>query len=143
MEFTRRRGMPTTEGKKAVEWIDAYVETKEAKVAEVAKGLRALMKKTVKGVKESVNPWKIPTFESNGPMCFFMAGKKHVTFGFLRGAMLKDPAVLLEGTGKSLRHVKLRGVEDLKRPELRKLIGEAVKLNKREPTEGMGQRRKM
>jgi hypothetical protein len=135
--------MPTMEGKKAVEWIDAYVETKEAKVAAVAKGLRALMKKTVKGVKESVNPWKIPTFESNGPMCFFMAGKKHVTFGFLRGAMLKDPAGLLEGTGKSLRHVKLRGVEDLKRPELRKLIGEAVKLNKREPTEGMGQRRKM
>jgi len=50
---------------------------------------------------------------------------------------------LLEGTGKSLRHVKLREVEDLKRPELRKLIGKALKLNKREPTEGMGQRRKM
>jgi len=32
----------------------------------------------------SVNQWKIPTFESNGPMCFFMMGKNHVTFGFLR-----------------------------------------------------------
>ena len=29
-------------------------------------------------------------------------------------------------------------MEDLKRPELKKLIGEAVKLNKKEPTEGMG-----
>ncbi len=135
--------MPTIEGKKAAEWIDGYVEQKEEKVAAVAKGLRALMKKAVKNVKESVNPWKIPTFEVEGPMCFFMAGKKHVTFGFLRGALLKDPAGLLEGTGKSLRHVKLRTVEDLKRPELKKLIGEAVKLNKKEPTEGMGQRRKM
>jgi hypothetical protein len=135
--------MPTIEGKKAVEWIDAYVERKEAKVAAVARGLRALMKKEVKGVKESVNSWKIPTFEVEGPMCFFMAGKRHVSFGFLRGTALDDPAKLLEGTGKSLRHVKLREVEDLKRPELRKLIGEALKLNKREPTEGMGQRRKM
>ncbi len=134
--------MPVIEGKKAVEWIDEYVEKKEPKVAVVAKGLRALMKKTVKGVTESVNPWKIPTFEVEGPMSFFMAGKKHVTFGFLRGALLKDPAGLLEGTGKSLRHVKLRCVEDLKRPELKKLIGEAVKLNKKEPTMGMGERRK-
>jgi hypothetical protein len=134
--------MPVIEGKKAVEWIDEYVEKKEPKVAVVAKGLRALMKKTVKGVTESVNPWKIPTFEVEGPMSFFMAGKKHVTFGFLRGALLKDPAGLLEGTGKSLRHVKLRCVEDLKRPELKKLIGEAVRLNKKEPTMGMGERRK-
>jgi hypothetical protein len=134
--------MPVIEGKKAVEWIDEYVEKKEPKIAVVAKGLRALMKKTVKGVTESVNPWKIPTFEVEGPMSFFMAGKKHVTFGFLRGALLKDPAGLLEGTGKSLRHVKLRSAADLKRPELKKLIGEAVKLNKKEPTMGMGERRK-
>jgi hypothetical protein len=134
--------MPVIERKKAVEWIDDYVSKKDQKVAMVAEGLRMLMKKSVAGVKESVNPWRIPTFEVEGPMCFFMAGKKHVTFGFLRGALLKDPAGLLEGTGKSLRHVKLRSVEDLKRPELKKLIGEAVKLNKKEPTEGMGQRRK-
>ena len=134
--------MPGIEGKKAAKWIDEYVEKKEPKVAVVAKGLRALMKKIVKGVTESVNPWKIPTFEVEGPMSFFMAGKKHVTFGFLRGALLKDPAGLLEGTGKSLRHVKLRSAADLKRPELKKLIGEAVKLNKKEPTMGMGERRK-
>lgn len=84
-----------------------------------------------------MNPWKIPTFESNGPMCFFILGKNHVTFGFLRGTTLEDPAGLLEGSGKNLRHVKLRGVEDLERPELLKLIREAVKLNKKEPTEGM------
>ena len=95
------------------------------------------MKKHVKGVRESVNPWKIPTFESNGPLCFFMVGKNHVTLGFLRGAALRDQAGLLEGTGKSLRHVKLRLVEDLDRPALQSLIGEAVKLNQKEPREGM------
>jgi hypothetical protein len=74
------------------EWIDAYVQRKGARLGEVAQGLRRLVKKTVAGSKESVNAWKIPTFESNGPMCYFSVGKNHVTSGFLRGTSLPDPA---------------------------------------------------
>ena len=36
------------------------------------------------------------------------AYKDHVNVGFFCGALLKDPARLLEGTGKRGRHVKLR-----------------------------------
>ncbi|HET8749061.1 MAG TPA: DUF1801 domain-containing protein [Ramlibacter sp.] len=36
------------------------------------------------------------------------AFRAHVNVGFFRGAELSDPAGLLEGTGKSMRHVKLR-----------------------------------
>lgn len=129
--------MLAMEGKAAREWIDGYVEKKGPKLVEVAEGLRRLMKKTVSGCKETVNPWELPTFESNGPMCNFSIGKDHVTFGFLRGTSLADPEKLLEGTGKNLRHVKLRGVEDLKRPGLKRLIVAAVKLNRKEPMEGM------
>ncbi len=117
-------------------WIDAYVKGKDRELGEVARGLRKLMKKTVAGAKESVNPWRIPTFASNGPMCFFMVGKSHVTFGFMRGTALPDPAKLLEGTGKNLRHVKLRSVDDLRKPALKKLIQAAARLNKKEPMEG-------
>ena len=35
------------------------------------------------------------------------AFKKHVNVGFFHGATLEDPAGLLEGTGKRMRHVKL------------------------------------
>jgi hypothetical protein len=119
------------------EWIDAYVTDKEAKLGHVAQGLRQLVKQTVSGTTESVNPWKIPTFESNGPMCYFTVGKNHVTFGFLRGASLPDKAKVFEGTGKDLRHVKLRSAEDLRKPELKKLIQAAARLNKKEPMEGM------
>jgi hypothetical protein len=125
------------EGASAKKWIDAYVDEKPAELAGIAEKLRKLVKKTVADTKESVNPWKIPTFQSNGPMCFFMVGKKHVTFGFLRGTALRDPAGLLEGTGKNLRHVKLRTVNDLGNPALRKLILAAARQNKKEPMEGM------
>ena len=87
-----------------------------------------------KSVKESLNSWKIPSYESDGPMCFFMVGKYHATFGFLRGTSLPDAAGLLEGTGKNVRHTKLRTAEDLKEPALRKLIA-AARLNKKEPME--------
>jgi hypothetical protein len=134
--------MPGIVGKEARDWIDDYVEKKGPKLLAVAEGLRQLVKKTISGCMESVNPWRIPTFESNGPMCFFMIGKNHVTFGFLRGTSLPDPEKLLEGTGKNLLHVKLRAAEDLKRPALKKLIVAAARLNKKEPMEGMRRKKK-
>lgn len=123
-------------------WIDEYVAQKGAELGDVAQGLRRLMKELVPSTTESVNPWKIPTFESNGPMCFFTIAKKHITFGFLRGTSLPDPANLLEGTGKNLRHVKLRTKEDLRAPGLKKLILAAARLNKKEPMEGTKPKKK-
>ncbi len=131
--------MKAIDGRK---WIDKYVAQKRAELGDVAQDLRRLMKKLVPGTTESVNPWKIPTFESNGPVCFFTVGKNHVTFGFLRGTSLPDPGKLLEGTGKNLRHVKLRTLEDLREPALKKLILAAARLNKKEPMEGMKPKKK-
>ena len=128
--------MPTIEGKQAGMWINDYLR-KAGDFEAAAKALRALVKKTVNGVEEYVNPWKIPSFDSNGPLCCFMVGKEHVTFAFMRGAALPDPEKLLEGTGKGVRHVKLRSVADVKRPGVKKLIVEAAKLNKKDPPSGM------
>ena len=128
--------MPTIEGKEGRAWIDVYV-AKAGKQKDVVKGLRSLVRRTLAGCEEYVNPWKIPSFDSNGTVCGFMTGKEHVTFIFLRGAALPDPEKLLEGTGKSVRHVKVRTATDVKRPALKKLIVEAAKLNKREPMKGM------
>jgi hypothetical protein len=128
--------MPTIEGKDGRAWIDEYV-AKAGKQKDVVKGLRALVKKTIAGCEEYVNPWKIPSFDSDGTVCGFMTGKEHVTFIFLRGAALTDPEGLLEGTGKSVRHVKVRTAADVKQPALKKLILEAAKLNKRKPMVGM------
>jgi len=128
--------MPTIEGKEGRVWIDQYV-AKPGKMKNVVKGLRALVKRTLAGCEEYVNPWKIPSFDSNGTVCGFMTGKEHVTFIFLRGAALPDPEGLLEGTGKHVRHVKVRTMADVKKPALKKLIVEAARLNKREPVKGM------
>ena len=128
--------MPTIEGPQARIWIDGYVKN-AGKLAGVTKAVRTLLKRTVKGGEEYVNPWKIPSFDSNGPLCCFMVGKEHVTFAFMRGAALPDPEKLLEGTGKGVRHVKLRSVADVKRGGVKTLIAEAAKLNKKDPPSGL------
>jgi len=50
---------------------------------------------------------------------------RHVNVGFFRGAELPDPAGLLEGTGKHMRHVKLRPGGHVDSEALARLIGAA------------------
>lgn len=46
----------------------------------------------------------------------------HVNVGFFRGAEIADPKHLLEGTGKFMRHVKLRPESDIDATALTNLI---------------------
>ncbi|HEY1424574.1 MAG TPA: DUF1801 domain-containing protein [Candidatus Acidoferrum sp.] len=113
--------------------IDAYVEKKNPKLKPVMDAARALVRKAVPKSREAINPWGIPVFEWNGALCYLMIGKKHITFGFPRGASMVDSAKLLQGTGKNLRHVKLREVSDVHDANLKQLILEAKKLNREQP----------
>ena len=128
--------MPTIEGKEGRLWIDAYVK-KAGKLAGVARAVRTLVNKTAPGCEEYVSPWKVPTFDSNGPLCCFVLGKEHVTLAFLRGAALPDPEKLLEGKAKFVRSIKLRTTAGVKKPGVKKLIAEAANLNRKDPPSGM------
>ena len=55
------------------------------------------------------------------------AFKAHAAVGFYRGAMLPDPARLLEGDGKRMRHVKLRPGKALDGKALEQLITAAYR----------------
>lgn len=53
------------------------------------------------------------------------AFKAHVNVGFFHGAQLADPASLQEGTGKYMRHVKLRPEGEVDAVPLARLIESA------------------
>lgn len=53
------------------------------------------------------------------------AFKAHASVGFFHGAGLADPQGLLEGTGKRMRHVKLRPGADFDADALVNLIAAA------------------
>ncbi len=51
---------------------------------------------------------------------------RHVSLGFPRGADLDDPAGVLQG-GKGMRHITLKKLSDLDRPEIRAYLRKARK----------------
>ena len=61
----------------------------------------------------------------DAPFGYVNAFKAHANVGFYYGAMLADPARLLEGEGKRMRHVKLRPGKELDVEALSNLIAAA------------------
>ena len=57
---------------------------------------------------------------------YVMPLRDRVNLGFWHGVALPDPAGLLDGTGKRMRHVKVRSVEDARRPAVAALIAAAL-----------------
>ena len=53
------------------------------------------------------------------------AFRAHVNVGFFRGADIPDPAFLLEGNGRLMRHVKLRPGSEIDASALKRLIQSA------------------
>jgi len=63
----------------------------------------------------------------DAPFGYVNAFKAHASVGFHHGAMLDDPAHLLEGDGKHMRHVKLRPGQELDADALSALIASAYR----------------
>jgi hypothetical protein len=63
----------------------------------------------------------------DAPFAYVGAFTAHVNVGFFHGAALDDPAGLLEGAGKRMRHVKLRWGRPVKDEALSELIETAYR----------------
>lgn len=50
----------------------------------------------------------------------------HVNLGFYHGASLSDPANLLKGTGKALRHIKIHDASSTRDPQVVNLLRQAI-----------------
>jgi hypothetical protein len=61
----------------------------------------------------------------DAPFGYVNSFKSHVNVGFFHGAVLEDPVGLLEGSGKRMRHVKLKPGPELITAALRDLIDAA------------------
>lgn len=51
---------------------------------------------------------------------------KHLTLGFFFGTALDDPDHLLQGTGKRMRHIKIRRPDDTRNPAVQQLVRQAL-----------------
>ena len=67
-----------------------------------------------------------PAQRASDVIVSIVAYPRWVTLFFLYGASLRDPGSLLEGSGNRVRSIRLGSPDDLDRPEIKKLISQAL-----------------
>ena len=97
-------------------------------VQAVAGALRSLILEAEPDLSEAIK-WGNPTYEKTGRVCYLAANKDYVSLGFFNGASLTDPLGRIEGTGKKMRHVKVRTLTDIRADQFADWIRESVALN--------------
>jgi hypothetical protein len=96
-----------------------------AELQSIAQKWFAQMRRCGDDVREVMHDGCPVACVENAPFAYVNRFKSHVNVGFFHGAVLKDPAGLLEGSGKRMRHVKLSPGRELDAAALGDLIGAA------------------
>jgi hypothetical protein len=118
--------------KAAQSTFEELLDGVEPDLAAIAWRLRAMIREVDPGAVETVRLGDNAATFGVGPRkmtdgyAYIMPQREYVNLGFYQGATLADPARLLEGTGKRLRHVKVRSLADADRPEVRALAAAAL-----------------
>src|SRR5215813_11944372 len=107
--------------------IDAYVDSSETPLGAILSRLVSLVRSSVPGHDEILFRGA-PSFCLEGePFCYVVGYSRHVNLGFCDGASLSDPARLLRGKGKSMRHVRLSPGEAFPGAAIAHLVGQSVR----------------
>ena len=92
--------------------VTAYINNATAEQKEIMTQIRSLLHTSVTGVQEDFK-WSRPVFRKNHDFAYLKTAKAYVTLGFFRFEKLNDPDGLLEGTGKDMRHIKIKKPGDI------------------------------
>ena len=92
--------------------ISAYIQQANQDHIPLLEKLRQLIHESVPGTKEAIK-WGFPVFAKTKDFAYLRFSKKHITLGFYHVNKIEDPDNLLEGTGNTLRHIKIRNEEEI------------------------------
>ncbi|HWC99615.1 MAG TPA: DUF1801 domain-containing protein [Candidatus Sulfopaludibacter sp.] len=88
--------------------IDAWMKDHAGELGSIAHHWFELMRKSGDEVRELLHDGCPVACFGDVPFGYVNVFTSHVNVGFFQGSALPDPARLLEGAGKFMRHVKLR-----------------------------------
>ena len=87
--------------------IDAWMKAHTGELGAIAQHWFHLMRQCGDEVREVFHDGCPVACLGDAPFAYVNAFTAHVNVGFFHGASLSDPARLLQGAGKFMRHVKL------------------------------------
>lgn len=105
--------------------VDRWMHDHSGELGDIAKRWFEVMRQCGDDVRELLHDGHPTACVGDAAFGYVNAFRDHVNVGFFRGAEIDDPAGLLEGTGKLMRHVKLGPDRDVDASALIKLIESA------------------
>ena len=105
--------------------IDVWLNSKPDELRSIARKWFAQMRACGDDVRELMHDGCPVACVNDAAFGYVNTFRLHVNVGFFNGAALKDPSGLLEGTGKRMRHVKLKPGFYIDSSALTALIDEA------------------
>ena len=102
--------------------IDAWFKERPAKLGEMARDWFDVMRRCGDEVRELLHDGCPVACLGDVPFGYVNVFTAHMNVGFFQGAGLADPAGLLQGNGRYMRHVKLRPESPIDAGALRSLI---------------------
>ena len=99
--------------------VTEYIEQFSPEFRKILFRLRELILHVAPDAEEAIK-WRAPTFGYyRKPVCYIAGFNHHVTFAFYDGTMLNDPEGLLRGTGKYMRYIKFKSLEEMDEQQIR------------------------
>ena len=102
--------------------IDAWMNQRAGELGAMAHQWFEVMRACGDEVRELLHDGCPVACLGDAPFCYVNVFTAHVNVGFFHGASLPDPARLLQGAGRFMRHVKLRPGTPTNSAALRRLI---------------------
>ena len=109
--------------------VSEYINSLQEDKKEIVKALRSIILSVDPNLNESLK-WKQPVYSKKGDICYIFPTGGHANLGFYRALELKDPKKLLEGTGKNMRHIKIKSMKDIDKEYFWELVSDAISKDK-------------
>ena len=108
--------------------VDAYIKKAQPFARPILTHLRTVVHEACPGVEETLK-WGVPHFDYKGIFCGMASFKQHTTFGFWKGALLKDHLPKVDE--KAMGHFgRITSLADLPgAPALARIVKAAARLN--------------
>lgn len=110
---------------KLLDEVDNYIARAPLDQQDIFIELRELLMKKVPDCTEHLK-WKMPVYETKKMFCYLRSTKKYAVLGFYNYHDIEDPMNYLEGTGKNLRHIKIKNWSTVDKKVITKMIKQAA-----------------
>jgi len=107
--------------------IDGYLTSLEKDKLPVVQELRKIIREAIPDSKEKIK-WGTLVFAKDEVIGAIMVHKEQVNLQLRRGSELTDKEDMLEGDGKSMRHLTFKETSDIRKCPVKVLLKEAGRL---------------